>query len=152
MEKRMSVMGIGHKAGAVIGSYLVVTILLSILFRPLFQMTNQSYAVLLTVGIIMAVVGFSLNLAAAFQMLKAHRDDRLATTGFYGIFLHPMYFFQVFITLPGITLLFNSWLVLTTIPVGIVAVRQFSKEENRYLANRYGEAYQAYLQKVPIKF
>ncbi len=151
MEKRMSVMGIGHKAGTVIGSYLVVTILLSILFRPLFQMTNQSYAVLLTVGIIMAAVGFSLNLAAASQMLMAHRNYRLATTGFYGIFLHPMYFFQVFITLPGITLLFNSWLVLTTIPVGIVAVRQFSKEENR-LANRYGEAYQAYLQKVPIKF
>ena len=152
MEKRMSVMGVGHKAGAVVGGYLVLTVVLSRIFSPLFRITSDSYSALLTAGIVMAVVGFSLNLAAAFQMLKAHKKDTLATAGLYGIFLHPMYFFQVFVTLPGVTLLFNSWLVLTMVLVGIAAVKLFVKEENHYLENRYGDAYREYRQKVLIKF
>lgn len=152
MEKRMSVMGIGHKAGAVVGGYLVLTVIPSYIFSPLFRITEGSYSTLLMVGIIMAVVGFSLNLAAAFQMLGAHKKDTLATTGLYRIFLHPMYFFQLCVTLPGVTLLFNSWLVLTTILVGIAAVKLFVKEENNYLETRYGDTYRTYRRKVPIKF
>jgi len=152
MEKKMSVMGIGHKAGAVVGGYLVLTVVLSYVFSPSFRITSGSYSTLLTAGIVMAVVGFSINLAAAFQMLKAHKKDALATTGLYGIFLHPMYFFQVFVTIPGVTLLFNSWLVLTTVLVGIAAVKLFVKEENHYLENRYSDAYREYIQKVLIKF
>jgi len=63
-----------------------------------------------------------------------------------------MYFFQVFLTLPGIALLFNSWLVLTVVFAGAAAVRLFEKEENRYLESRFGEAYSAYSERVPIKF
>ncbi len=152
MEKRMSVMGVGHKAGAVVGGYLVLTVVLSCIFSPLFRITRDSYSVLLVIGIVIAAVGFSLNLAAAFRMLRAHRKDVLATEGLYGIFLHPMYFFQVLVTLPGITLLFNSWLVLTTVFVGIAAVKLFAKEENHYLESRYGDAYRKYRRKVWIKF
>jgi protein-S-isoprenylcysteine O-methyltransferase Ste14 len=130
MKKRMSVMGIGHKAGSLVGGCLVLTATLSYVFSPLFRITGSSYGVLLTVGIILAASGFSLNLAAAFQMLRAYKKDRLATKGLYHVFLHPMYFFMLFVTLPGITLLFNSWLVLTAVPVGIAAVKYFVKEEN----------------------
>lgn len=148
----MSVMGIGPKAGAVIGGYLILTVILSYLFSPVFRITRNSYGALLAVGIAMAVVGFSLNLAAASQMLKAHKNDTLATKGLYGVFLHPMYFFQVFVTLPGVTLLFNSWLALTAVPVGIVAVKLLVKEENQFLGSRYGERYSEYRRKVLIRF
>ena len=56
------------------------------------------------------------------------------------------------VTLPGVTLLFNLWLVLTTVLVGIAAVKLFEKEENHYPENRYGDAYREYRQKVLIKF
>lgn len=151
MEKQMSVMGVGHKAGAVVGGYLVITIVLSYVFSPVFKLMTNSYGVLSTVGVIMAAVGFSLNLVAAFQMLKAHKNDALATTGLYAIFLHPMYFLQLFVTVPGITLLFNSWLVLTTVFVAVLAVKLFVKEEDRYLESRYGEAYRVYRQSVLFK-
>ncbi len=151
MGKRMSVMGIGPRAGAFVGGYLVLTIVLHYIFSPLFRITEQ-YGALLIVGIVLAVVGFSLNLIASVQMLKAHKEDTLATKGLYGIFLHPMYFFQVFVTIPGITLLFNSWLVLTTVLVGIVVVKLFDRQENHYLESRYGDAYRTYAQNVPVKF
>lgn len=150
MEKQMSVLGIGHKAGAAVGAYLAVTIALSYLC-PVFHMT-QSYAVLLRVGIALAAAGFALNLVAAAQMMAAHKRDELVTTGMYHIFLHPMYFFMLFITLPGVALLFNSYLVLTVVPVSIAVVRLFVREENEYLERRYGEAYREYRKTVLIPF
>jgi protein-S-isoprenylcysteine O-methyltransferase Ste14 len=151
MSKKMSVMGIGHKAGAVVFVYLAATFAISYFTDPFFRITD-SYGALLTVGIVLAAVGFSANLVAAVQMLRAHKADRLATGGLYRVFLNPMYFLMMFVTLPGVTLLFNSWLVLTTIPVGAVAVHLFAREEGRYLEERYGEAYRAYHRSVPVKF
>ena len=151
MSKKMSVMGIGHKAGIVVFGFLAVTFAISYYTQPLFRIT-ESYDTLLTVGIALAAVGFAANLVAAVQMLKAHNSDHLATGGLYRVFLNPMYFLMMFVTLPGVTLLFNSWLVLTTIPVGAVAVHLFAREEGRYLEEGYGEAYRAYRRSVAVKF
>ncbi len=151
MEKKMSVMGVGPKAGLIVGGYLALTVLLHYVLFPLFRITEQP-SVLIVVGIVLAVVGFSLNLLASMEMLKAHKRDELAIKGLYGAFLHPMYFFQVFLTIPGITLLFNSWIVLSTVLVGIVAVKLFVQEENKHLESRYGDAYREYVRKVPVKF
>ncbi len=152
MSKKMSPMGIGPKAGIVVGVYLAVTGVISYLTRPLFTITEDSYGILLTVGIALAVMGFSINLLASLQMLKAFKADKLATNGLYGVFLHPMYFFQVFMTLPGIALITNSYLILTVVPVAAVVVKLFSKTENEYLKARYGAAYEAYKAKVPVRF
>lgn len=151
MSGKMSIMGIGHKAGIVVFGVLAVTFAISYFTEPLFRIT-ESYGTLLAIGITLAAVGFAANLIAAFQMLAAHKLDRLATSGLYRVFLNPMYFLMMFVTLPGVTLLFNSWLVLTTIPVGAVAVHLFAREEGRYLEGRYGEAYRAYCRNVPVKF
>ena len=151
MPKKMSVIGIGHKAGWVVFGVLAVTFAISYFTQPFFRIT-ESYGTLLAFGIALVAVGFTANLIAAFQMLAAHKSDRLATGGLYRIFLNPMYFLMIFITLPGVTLLFNSWLVLLTVPVGAIAVHRFAREEGRYLEERYGEAYRTYHRKVPVKF
>lgn len=77
----MSVMGVGHKAGAGVGGYLVLTVALSCIFSPLYRITSDSYSAFLTAGIVMAVVGFSLNLATAFQMLKTHKKGYAGDCG-----------------------------------------------------------------------
>ena len=99
----------------------------------------------------MVAVGFSLNLVAAFSMLKAHREERLATGGLYRLFRDPMYVVQIFLTLPGLLLLFNSWLVLAGITPAYIAYRVFVREEHTYLENRFGKAYREYLKKVVLK-
>ena len=151
MPGKMSVMGVGLKAGAVVGGTLVLTAVLSFVFSPVFQITSF-YGPLMIAGVALAVVGFALNLVAAFDMLAAHKKNQLASGWTYRIFLNPMYFFQVFITLPGIALLFNSWLVLTAVPIGAVAVNLLAREEQRHLENEYGDAYRAYRNRVPIRF
>jgi protein-S-isoprenylcysteine O-methyltransferase Ste14 len=147
----MSVMGVGLKAGAVVGGLLALTVIASFVYAPVFRIA-EGYGALLAAGITLAVIGFSLNMAAALQMMKAHKEDRLATGWMYRTFLNPMYFFQVFLTLPGVALLFNSWLVIAVVPFSAVAVHLFAKEEARSLEAAYGEAYRAYRRKVPIRF
>jgi protein-S-isoprenylcysteine O-methyltransferase Ste14 len=150
MGNKMSVMGVGGKIAIPLLLYTAAAAAASWIFRPLFRITGN-YRRLRAAGIVTAAAGFSLNLVAAIAMLKANRQDRLATGGLYRLFRDPMYVLQVFITLPGLFLLSNSWLVLTGVIPAYAAYRVFVKEEHRYLEKRYGEAYRKYLEKVLLK-
>jgi protein-S-isoprenylcysteine O-methyltransferase Ste14 len=150
MRKKMSVMGVGGKIAIPTLLYTAGAVAVSRVCRPLFRITGDSH-VLRIPGILLAAAGFALNLAAAGAMLKAHKEDRLATGGLYRLFRDPMYVLQIFITLPGLFLLFNSWLVLTGVIPAYIAYQVFVRQEHRYLADRFGEAYRAYLKTVLLK-
>jgi protein-S-isoprenylcysteine O-methyltransferase Ste14 len=100
----------------------------------------------------MMALGFILNLVAAFGMLRAYRKGSLATDGLYSIFVHPMYALQILITIPGLLLIFNSWLVLLTIIPAYIAYKIFAREEERYLEAYFGSQYINYKNKVLIRF
>jgi protein-S-isoprenylcysteine O-methyltransferase Ste14 len=151
MKKTMSVMGVGAKIAVPTLLYTALAGVVSSFFRPRFRITGNSRA-LRSAGIAMVVIGFSLNLVAALAMLKAHREERLATGGLYRLFRDPMYMLQILITLPGLFLLFNSWLVLSGVIPAYIAHRVFAREEHRYLEDRFGEAYRRYLKTVLLKF
>lgn len=151
-EQKMSLMGVGGKIAAVFVIYLAVTAGISLWAAPLFQITAEYRGALTVAGIVIAIAGFALNLTAALQMMRAHRSGVLASGGWYAVFLHPMYTFQILITIPGVLLLFNSWLVLTAWPVVFAAFKKFAKEEERYLANQFGDEYRTYKEKVFCKF
>jgi protein-S-isoprenylcysteine O-methyltransferase Ste14 len=150
MEKKMSVMGVGHKIALPTLLYVAVAEVVSLLTKPAFGIAANDTA-LLTVGIAMIVAGFSLCLVAAMGMLKAHKENRLATGGLYSVFRDPMYVLQIFLTLPGLFLLFNSWLVLAGVVPAYICYRVFVREEHRYLEGLYGEDYRQYLKTVPVK-
>lgn len=149
-QKKMSVMGVGGKIAIPTLLYLAVAEAVSLYFRPFFDITSN-YGALLIVGIVMIATGFSLNLVAAFSMFMAYREDRLATAGLYSLFRDPMYVLQIFITLPGLFLLFNSWLVLGGIIPAYIAYRVFVREEHSYLEERFGDEYRQYVKGVLLK-
>ncbi|HWS29700.1 MAG TPA: methyltransferase [Clostridia bacterium] len=147
----MSLMGVAGKIVVVLLIALAVTEGISLLTAPAFKITDD-YASLTIIATIAAVVGFALNLAAAFEMLSAHKKGELATGGLYAWFLNPMYAFQLLLTVPGLLLLLNSWLALATVAPTFVAFKMFAKEEERYLEERFGGEYTAYRGKVLFKF
>jgi protein-S-isoprenylcysteine O-methyltransferase Ste14 len=150
--RKMSVMGVGGKIAIPTLLYLAVAEGVTLLFRPSFDITaTRNYGLLLIAGLVMIAVGFSLNLVAAFAMLKAHRADRLATGGLYRLLRDPMYVLQIFVTLPGLFLLLNSWLALAGVIPAYLAYRIFVREEHRYLEERFGEEYKEYLNGVLLK-
>lgn len=150
MEKKMSIMGVGAKIAIPTFLYVAAAEAASLLARPFFGITGN-YQTLLVIGIIMIVVGFSLNLVAAYSMLKATKENRLATGGLYAVFRDPMYTVMILLTMPGLFLLFNSWLVLPGVVVAYVSYRIFVREEHQYLEKLYGEEYNQYLKKVLVK-
>lgn len=149
MNKKMSVMGVGAKIAIPILLWLAITETISWLARPAFKITDDFHS-LLIIGIVLMVIGFTLNLVAAFTMLIATGKKKLAG-GVYLVFRDPMYVFMIFITLPGLFLLFNSWLVLTGIIIAYISYRVFVREEHKYLEGLFGEEYKRYLEKVLIK-
>jgi len=150
MEKKMSIMGVGVKIALPTLLYFALAETASWVFRPLFGIT-ENYQTLLVIGIILIVIGFSLNLAAAFPMLKATQERKLQTRGMYSVFRDPMYTVMIILTLPGLFLLLNSWLVLAGVIPAYICYRIFVKEEHKYLEGLYGDEYREYVKKVPVK-
>jgi protein-S-isoprenylcysteine O-methyltransferase Ste14 len=150
MENNMSVMGVGGKIAIPTLLYAAAAQIVSRCFRPRFSITGNDRSLRIG-GVALVIVGFSLNLVAAFAMLKAHREKRLATGGLYRLFRDPMYVLQIFVTLPGLFLLFNSWLVLTGVIPAYISYRVFVREEHKYLEAKFGKAYREYLERVLLK-
>lgn len=151
MVKKMSLMGVAGKIMVVLLISLAVTEGISLLLAPAFKITTD-YRSLVLVALVLAAVGFSFNLIAAFGMLSAHKKGQLATRGLYALFLNPMYTFQLLLTVPGLLLLLNSWLALLTVIPAFIAFKAFAKEEEKYLAEEFGPQYTEYRKKVLFKF
>ena len=151
MNKKMSVMGVGGKIGGVLVASVAITEGINYLSGSVFGITGD-YHTLVIVAVAMMAVGFGLNLTAAFGMLSAHSKGKLATGGFYSVFLNPMYTFMLLITVPGLLLLLNSWLVLLAIIPTFIAFKKFAKEEEKYLEEKFGPQYKSYKEKVLFKF
>lgn len=151
MVKKMSLMGVAGKIMVVLLISLVVTEGISLLLTPAFRITAD-YRSLVIIAITTAVVGFSFNLIAAFEMLSAHKKRQLATRGLYALFLNPMYAFQLLLTVPGLLLLLNSWLTLLTVIPAFIAFKVFAKEEQMFLEEKFGAQYTEYKKKVLFKF
>lgn len=147
----MSVMGVGGKIVVVLIISVIVTVSISLLSGPVFRIT-QDYRRLVTIAAALAIIGSALNLAAARGMLSAHRKGQLATGGFYAIFRHPMYTFQILITVPGFLLFFNSWCVMMAVIPTFIAFKVLAKEEERYLEEQFGDQYEEYRKNVLFKF
>jgi protein-S-isoprenylcysteine O-methyltransferase Ste14 len=144
-------MGVAGKIMLVLLPALAVTESLSLYFAPAFRLT-EDYKSLVTAAILLAAVGFTLNLLAAFHMLGAYKKDQLATGGLYALFLNPMYTCQLLLTVPGLLLLFNSWLTLLAVVPAFIAFKVYVKEEEQYLIEKFGTQYLAYRKKVVFKF
>lgn len=144
-------MGVAGKIMLVLLIALAVTEGVSLLLTPAFRIT-EDYSSIVIIAVVLAIVGFSLNLTAAFGMLSAHKKGRLVTRGLYALFLNPMYTFQILLTVPGLLLLLNSWLTLLTVVPVLIAFKVFAKEEEKYLEEKFGAQYLDYRKKVLFKF
>jgi protein-S-isoprenylcysteine O-methyltransferase Ste14 len=152
MKNDITVFGSGIKIGAIGLPYLGVTIVLSIIYRPTFNITFIPDEILFIVGLIFVIIGESVNAVSAAKMIKAYNNKELVRGGPYSICANPMYASQVFLAVPGVALMAGSWLVLTTTIVGFIAIKLFVKREEEYLRNQFGVEYDEYRKKVLIKF
>jgi len=152
MSDRISFWGIGIKFAILSLGYSAVIIFVHYFTYPLFYIKFLPYRLFLISGIFLIVVGISLYITSACSVHKAYTEDVLRTKGVYLICRHPLYSsFLVFIV-PGICLLFKSWIAFSVPFVMYIFFRVLIKEEEDYLSGRFGGEYKKYKREVSFVF
>jgi protein-S-isoprenylcysteine O-methyltransferase Ste14 len=132
--------------------YMFITIWIDKLAYPLFKITLGNNLTLVIIGIIMILIGVVMVVTVASKLRKSFNSGFLMEDGLYKILRNPMYDAYLIFVFPGLYLLLNSWLVMTTFIVNFILLQIFIREEYLYLENKFGVEYKTYLNNVWVKF
>jgi protein-S-isoprenylcysteine O-methyltransferase Ste14 len=132
--------------------YMFIAIYFDKLEYPLFKITLYNYSTLVVIGVIMVIIGVSMVVAVQGKLRKSFNSGFLMKDGLYKILRNPMYDAYLIFVFPGLSLILNSWLVMTTFLVNFILLQIFIKEEYLYLENKFGVEYKSYLNNVWVKF
>lgn len=152
MNSKMNILGSAAFIAGPTLVYLIVTAVLSVMLKPLFIITEMHYESLIILGILLIIIGILMVISCGRKLLKSFNKGLLMTDGLYRVFRNPMYAAYLLFIIPGIALLFNSWLMLTTVLLNYILFTIFIKSEYRYLHEKFGNEYEDYLKNVFIKF
>ncbi len=149
---KMTEMGVAPLIAVPSFLYLGAAIVLHYALFPLFAFTATPGPVLPIVGAVLAAFGLVVLLSSGLRILKAFREQKLLTDGFFAVCPNPMYAAFVLLIVPGLALILDSWLVLTASAVVYVLFRVLVPGEDRWLKEKFGGGYDEYRRRVPLKF
>jgi protein-S-isoprenylcysteine O-methyltransferase Ste14 len=148
----MKITGVGPKIAIPSIIYLLITIIVDNLYYPVFKFTLSSHSTLIINGVILILISIGLVIICARKLVKSFNANLLMTDGLYKVCRNPLYAVYLIFVYPGLSLILNSWLVLTTVIVNYILLQIFIKAEYKYLEETFGEEYKTYLNKVWFKF
>jgi protein-S-isoprenylcysteine O-methyltransferase Ste14 len=135
--------GPGVRAAAIVTHGILMPLTpLYALFVPLERGTWWLYA-----GLVVSAAAAALAFAAAVSFARAPLDEPM-THGVYAISRHPMYVSMTLIYV-GVGLAAASWVFLMCAAIEAIAWRAGVPEEERIMLDKYGAAYEAYMQRTP---
>ncbi len=74
------------------------------------------------------------------------------TTGTYSLCQNPLYASLILMIIPALSLLLNSWLILTSGIVGFIIFKRFIRQEYAELEKFFGDNYLKYKNQTPEFF
>ena len=151
MEK-LSFLGVGPKIARITLPWLALTILITIMKKELFVFTDASRGTVRIAGFIVLGVGLIFYFVTVRGLLKGLKETRLMTTGGYFLCQNPLYASLILLLIPGIALISNSWLILTTSVIGFITFKIHIKSEYSELERIFGESYLKYKMETPEFF
>lgn len=152
MDNKMKITGVAPLIAVPTFLFLIITVIINYFTKPFFSITENDNVTLIYLGVALILPGVIMVTACGRRLLKSFDKNKLMTDGLYKIFRDPMYVAYLIFVIPGICLLFNSWLVLTTVILNYVLYSTFIKREHKYLEEKFGAEYKEYLDKIIIKF
>ena len=151
MEK-LNFFGVGPKIGTILLPWLAVTIIVSCIEKNPFRYYTGSGHTLLIAGIILMVFGLVFYLSTVRLLLKGLKETRLVTNGAFSLCQNPLYSSIILFILPALSLIINSWLVLTTSITGYILFKLYIKKEYNELEKFFGNDYLKYKNETPEFF
>ncbi len=149
---KLNFLGIGPKMAVVLLPWLAASIILNSFRISLFKFTSEHSQILHIAGIILMVLGLIFYFSTVRLLLKGLRETILVTSGPYRLCQNPLYASLILFVIPALSLILNSWLVLTSSLVGYILFKLFIKSEYSELEKFFGEDYINYREKTPEFF
>ncbi|MHC1775809.1 MAG: isoprenylcysteine carboxylmethyltransferase family protein [Lentimicrobium sp.] len=147
--KKLSFLGIGPKIARIAIPYLLVTILLSIFYNETFVYSLLHARSLFITGIVLMAAGLIFYLITVRLLLTGLRQTRLITTGTYYCCQNPLYAGLIMMIIPALSLLMNSWLVLTTSFIAYYVFSRQIRSEYEEMKLFFGDDYLKYRNETP---
>ena len=145
----MSRWGIGPIFVSLSIGYGMIMLVISRYFQPLFQIDFMPYWLMSILGISLIVIGVPFFIISVKTVMRAYNANELVIDGIFRCCRHPLYASWVVFIVPGIVLLVNSWIGLTTPVFMYLILGKLVKNEEIYLESVFGSEYIRYRQKVP---
>ena len=149
---KLNFLGIGPKIGIVLLPWLATTIILSSLNKELFIYSSGNQNILLICGIVLMTFGLVFYFSTVRLLLKGLKETRLMTKGAYSLCQNPLYSSIILLIIPALSLILNSWLILTSSIIGYIMFKIFIKKEYIELESFFGEDYYRYRNETPEFF
>jgi protein-S-isoprenylcysteine O-methyltransferase Ste14 len=149
---KLNFLGIGPRIATVLLPWLVLTIVLSTHYKNLFAFIQGRSSILLICGIVLLVFGLVFYGSTVKLLLKGLNETRLVTNGAYSLCQNPLYSSIILFIIPGLSLILNSWLVVTSSIIGYILFKMNIRREYNELEKFFGEDYKRYKDETPEFF
>ena len=149
---RLNFLGIGPKIAVVLLPWLAATIVLSSFQTGFLKYTSETSKILHITGIVLMTFGLVFYFSTVRTLLKGLKETKLLTKGPYSLCQNPLYASLILVVVPALSLILNSWLVLTSSLIGYILFKLFIKSEYRELEKFFGEEYLKYRKVTPEFF
>ena len=152
MKKANAIFGIGPSLTILTIIYFLAAGIIDYLYQPLFKATSIEEALFYVIGWPLLLVGVVYWFISIRAIIRVFKTGKLCTTGVFGVCRHPLYASFVVFIVPGISLLFHSYLMLS-VPIFMYLVFRFEiRREERELTAAFGKAYDNYKKRTNAIF
>lgn len=145
-------MGVGPKIGVIVVPWLAAAIFLTITFKDTFAITGDDNRILSLAGFVVLISGIVFYLLTVPSLLNGLKKTKLMITGTFYLCSNPLYSSIILLIIPGIALMMNSWLILTTSVVAFAAFKILIKSEYEEMEKIFGDDYRKYRNETPEFF
>lgn len=129
--------------------FLVAGVVLNVLYPESFGVGGPPLQCLV-ISIVLLVIGVTIWMWSVYLILKDASKGKLITGGPFAIIKHPLYTAVSLLVIPWIGFLCNSWVGIVIGLAMYIGSRIFAREEEKLLAETFGESWEAYKKKVKI--
>ena len=144
--------GVGPKIGRIALPWLAVAIVASIIFKETFVYFTHSHRLLFYCGLALILLGLVMYFMTLPKLLKGLKETKLVTSGAYYLCCNPLYTAIILFIIPGVSLLMNSWLVLTAGILAYILFKVYIENEYSEMELFFGDEYKKYRAATPEFF
>lgn len=146
----MTITGIGPKLALLSLPYIAFTIFLTIKFKGvnIATLTKIPQNIILIAGLIILCLGVIFYISTVLTFIREFKKGILIKSGTYSLCRNPIYASFIIFFIPAISLIMNSWVVLTAALHLYIMFKLFVSEETVILQQTFGDEYVEYKKKV----